>query len=67
MCDTTGADETFCLDECGGYQGNITGVDGLLYRYYMVSEAFFSIGEEMRHYSWLLGSLLRSKAAKLSR
>ncbi|CAM9684213.1 unnamed protein product, partial [Scytosiphon promiscuus] len=44
MCNSTGADETFCLDECGGYEGNITGVDAFLYRYYMTcgfDEAYF--------------------------
>ncbi|CAM9754678.1 unnamed protein product, partial [Hapterophycus canaliculatus] len=35
MCGNPGAHEIFCLDECGGYFGNITGVDGYLYRYYM--------------------------------
>ncbi|CAM9991704.1 unnamed protein product [Ectocarpus sp. 12 AP-2014] len=34
-CNTTGANETYCLDECGGYEGEISGVDHLLYRYYM--------------------------------
>ncbi|CAM9273061.1 unnamed protein product [Ectocarpus fasciculatus] len=34
-CNTTGANETYCLDECGGYEGELPGVDFFLYRYYM--------------------------------
>lgn len=35
-CNNTGANETYCLDECGGYEGELPGVDFFLYRYYMV-------------------------------
>ncbi|CAN0163925.1 unnamed protein product, partial [Laminaria digitata] len=34
MCGQTGADGTYCLDSCSGYEGSLDGVDDFLYRYY---------------------------------
>lgn len=36
MCGEDGADETYCLDGCSGYEGTLEGVDEFKYRYYSV-------------------------------
>lgn len=36
MCEEEGAHETYCLDWCSGYEGEVD-VDGFKYRYYLVS------------------------------
>ena len=33
-CGADGADATYCQDECGGYAGELSGVDDFTYRYY---------------------------------
>ncbi|CAM9318962.1 unnamed protein product [Pylaiella littoralis] len=43
-CGESGADETYCLDVCSGYEGELPGVDSFKYRYYLTcgfTEAFF--------------------------
>ena len=37
MCGNEGADKTYCLDLCNGYEGVLDGVDNFKYRYYLVS------------------------------
>ena len=37
-CGVEGADETYCQDECGGFQGEIAGVDEYTYRYYFTGK-----------------------------
>lgn len=36
MCGQNGAHETYCLDACSGYEGQLPGEDNFMYRYYMV-------------------------------
>ncbi|CAN0037142.1 unnamed protein product [Ascophyllum nodosum] len=43
-CDTDGADKTYCLDTCSGYEGEIPDIDDFKYRYYLTcgyDESFF--------------------------
>ncbi|CAN0201227.1 unnamed protein product, partial [Discosporangium mesarthrocarpum] len=43
-CGETGADSTYCLDSCMGYEGELAGVDDYTYRYYLAcgyDEAYF--------------------------
>eukprot|EP01041_Mallomonas_annulata_P004938 gene4938-9856_t len=40
-CGICGADSTYCLDACNGYEGDLNGTngyDGFLYRYYMTGD-----------------------------
>ena len=37
-CGTAGADATYCQDECGGYEGELDGVDNYKYRYYVTGK-----------------------------
>ena len=37
-CGTAGADATYCQDECGGYEGELDGVDTYKYRYYVTGK-----------------------------
>ncbi|CAM9808747.1 unnamed protein product [Ascophyllum nodosum] len=44
MCKEDGADETYCLDMCSGYEAELPDVDGFKYRYYLscgFDESFF--------------------------
>ena len=34
-CGMSGADSAYCLDDCNGYEGELSGVDEFKYRYYM--------------------------------
>ncbi|CAM9714886.1 unnamed protein product, partial [Sphacelaria rigidula] len=34
-CGTDGAHETYCLDECNGYEGLHPEIDNFVYRYYL--------------------------------
>lgn len=36
MCGNSGANDTYCLDSCNGYEGQLAGVDDFEYRYYLV-------------------------------
>lgn len=36
MCGVDGANDTYCLDSCGGYEGELAEVDDFKYRYYNV-------------------------------
>ncbi|CAM9216453.1 unnamed protein product, partial [Sphacelaria rigidula] len=43
-CGNTGADSTYCLDSCSGYEAELPGVDEVKYRYYTscgFDEAYF--------------------------
>ena len=37
-CGTSGAHATYCQDECGGYEGELPGVDNYKYRYYITGK-----------------------------
>ena len=37
-CGTAGADATYCQDACGGYEGELDGVDNYKYRYYVTGK-----------------------------
>lgn len=37
-CGTDGADDTYCLDDCSGYEGLVPEMDDFTYRYYLVRE-----------------------------
>ena len=37
-CGTSGAHSTYCQDECGGYEGELPGVDNYKYRYYITGK-----------------------------
>jgi len=37
-CGTAGADATYCQDECGGFEGELDGVDNYKYRYYITGK-----------------------------
>jgi hypothetical protein len=37
-CGETGADATYCVDECGGYYGAWNGNDDFLYRYFLMGD-----------------------------
>lgn len=37
MCGNSGANSTYCLDSCSGYEGELPNVDDFKYRYYSVS------------------------------
>ena len=37
-CGASGADATYCQDECGGYEGELDGVDNYKYRYYVTGK-----------------------------
>jgi hypothetical protein len=37
-CGASGADSTYCQDECGGYEGELAGVDNYKYRYYVTGK-----------------------------
>ena len=37
-CGASGADATFCQDECGGFEGELSGVDEFTYRYYLTGK-----------------------------
>ena len=37
-CGASGADSTYCQDECGGYEGELDGVDNYKYRYYVTGK-----------------------------
>jgi len=37
-CGVDGADATYCQDECGGYEGELSGVDTYTYRYYFTGK-----------------------------
>ncbi|CAM9272910.1 unnamed protein product, partial [Ectocarpus fasciculatus] len=44
LCGSDEAHDTYCLDSCGGYEGELPDVDGFTYRYYNTcgfDEAFF--------------------------
>ena len=34
-CGATGASTTYCLDDCNGYEGELSGTDDFKYRYYL--------------------------------
>jgi len=35
VCSNSGADSTYCLDSCSGYEGALSGIDNFMYRYYI--------------------------------
>ena len=37
-CGASGADSTYCQDACGGYEGELDGVDNYKYRYYITGK-----------------------------
>ena len=37
-CGASGADATYCQDACGGYEGELDGVDNYKYRYYVTGK-----------------------------
>ena len=37
-CGASGADATYCQDKCGGYEGELPGVDSYKYRYYITGK-----------------------------
>ena len=37
-CGATGAHATYCQDECGGYEGELAGIDNFKYRYYITGK-----------------------------
>ncbi len=37
-CGASGADATYCQDKCGGYEGELPGVDNYKYRYYITGK-----------------------------
>ena len=37
-CGASGADATYCQDACGGYEGELDGVDNYKYRYYITGK-----------------------------
>ena len=37
-CGASGAHATYCQDECGGYEGELAGIDNFKYRYYVTGK-----------------------------
>ena len=37
-CGASGADATYCQDACGGYEGELPGIDAFKYRYYITGK-----------------------------
>lgn len=37
-CGASGAHATYCQDECGGYEGELDGIDNFKYRYYVTGK-----------------------------
>lgn len=51
-CGTEGAHDTYCLDDCSGYEGLVPETDEFEYRYYLVSEQIVVL-----RLSWAVGTI----------